>query len=168
MAAPMRFDKDGKLIPPGPAFGAATRQIWETDEARDERLTPDEGPYPQATAGEAVAAILEEVEDRRAARGIEDAHVLDSDETQSFIDRAIAGTAYAAGKVVAANEHLRPETLEAQHQRHLLAAYNGDIDEDDAQDLYDLGLGPPPDAAEHARLLAELEADDEDEDYEAA
>jgi DNA-binding GntR family transcriptional regulator len=42
------------------------------------------------------------------------------------------------------------------------------ISEEDANDLYDLGVGLPPDAAEHAALLAELEGGDDDEEVSAS
>jgi hypothetical protein len=161
-----RFDRNGRPIPPGPAFGAAMRQTWETDAERDERLTPDESPYPQADGGEAVQAILADVEQRREELRAEEDSTLHPEQAEDFVSRAVAATNYAAGKVVEANETRTP-TLEAQHREHLLAAYNGNLSDDDAQDLYETGVGLPPDAAEHAALLAELEGDD-DEDVSAS
>ncbi len=161
MGAP-RFDKTGAPIADGPLFGR--RLSIEDEEDREEQLTPADSPFPQVhDAGGAVSMILEDVEQRRAELGVEEDGALHLEDAQDFISRAVAATAYAAGKVVEANQHLRPvESIERQHQEHLLAAYSGDLSDYDEQALYDEGIGPSPDEREHARLLAELESEDDD------
>jgi hypothetical protein len=159
MPAVPRFDKNGRQIPPGPPFG---RRLPAVEDDRKEALTPEEGPWEQTDAGEAVQAVLEDVQQRREELGVQEDAMLEPEHAQDFVSRAIAATAYASGKVVEANDTQAP-SLEAQHREHLMRAYSGDLPEDDEQALYEEGLGVDPDAAEHARLLAELEADDEEE-----
>jgi hypothetical protein len=121
MAAP-RYDRDGRPIPPGPMFGAATRQTWETDEQRSERLeTPD------SHLDEAVAQILGEVEQAKAAYGLEDGDRIDTlEELDELVGRATWATKQAAAQVVADNPRTLADDIEAQHQQAFLAALNSD------------------------------------------
>jgi hypothetical protein len=63
-----RYDRDGNPIGPGPAFGAVTRQTWETNEEREERLTSPDGDQVE----EAIEGILLEVEQAKELYGVSD------------------------------------------------------------------------------------------------
>jgi hypothetical protein len=161
-----RYQSDGITPTPGVGakVGAVNYQHRESQEEREERLAPAEGPHEQGDGRDVLESILGDVEAAREYHGIEEGdHLSSPQENEGFVQAAILGTAYAAGQVVKDNAAQKP-SLDEQHRQHLMAAYRDEIERDDEDDGDLSRFLVDPDAAEHARLMAEVDEDAEDDE----
>jgi hypothetical protein len=108
-----RYDRDGLRIDDGPRFGPATRQHWETNEERDERLTSEDSQLDEARQW-----ILEDVGMWKGAQGKDDEETPSAEEMEERLNSIILGSAHAARQVLPMQE----QTIEQRHRAAFLEA----------------------------------------------
>jgi hypothetical protein len=130
MAAPQRFDKEGRLIPPGPTFGFARHQdAARREEDAERRAWHEENAARGApTPNEGVAAFLE----AEAAFLEEHATQTDGPSDAQVFDDAIAAHVKAASERVEAAQRTPNQDL----AREIAIALKGQVLETDAGDIY--------------------------------
>jgi hypothetical protein len=133
--SPQRYDRNGLKIQDGPKFGPATRQVWESREDIEERLTsPDEDRL-----GEVIDGVVEEAELQAEQYGLTGEYIESLEQLDSFVHQATVAKKVAADHVVAANRNPHA-SIAAQSEAAFMQILNAagtepGIAESDTQEL---------------------------------